>query len=100
MGRRAPCVVTDQDAIRRLESLVEALPGNARVLLHLQDGSLCEGLISVRPTLQIFRDPHGVEGTNGEVEIERRDAAEGHCRIWLEQIARVEHLDAGMASEN
>ena len=100
MGRTAQCVVTDPDSIHRLESLVHELPANGHVVLLLRDGSSCDGMVTVRPSLQVFRDHDDREGINAEVQMERPDMPAWHQRIWLDQIVRVEHLDAGMASES
>lgn len=100
MGRKAPHVVIDEAGVRTLEALVRELQGNSHVVLLLRDGSTCEGVVSVRPSIQVFRDDEGVEGSNAEVQMERPAAPAWHRRIWLDQIVRVEHIDSGMASEN
>ena len=100
MGRKAERVVTDEDDIRRLEALVHQLQGNSRVVLCLRDGSTCEGVVTVRPSVQMFRDHEGLEGINAEVQLERPDMPTWHPRIWLDQVVRIEHLDSGLASES
>ena len=100
MGREAACVFTDEDGIRRLESLVHQLPANSHVVVLLQDGSRCDGVVSVRPSVQVFRDHDDREGINATVELERPDVPGWNRRIWLDQVVRVEHLDSGMASES
>jgi len=100
MGREAACVFTDEDGIRRLESLAHQLPANSHVVVLLQDGSRCDGVVSVRPSVQVFRDHDDREGINATVELERPDVPGWNRRIWLDQVVRVEHLDSGMASES
>lgn len=100
MGRKAECVLTDEGGIRKLEMLVRQLPANGHVVLILRDGSSCDGVVTVRPSLQVFRDDDDREGINAEVQMERPDVPTWHRRIWLDQIVRVEHLDSGMASES
>lgn len=100
MGRNAPCVLVDEDAIDRLEALVHQLPANGHVVLLLHDGSSCDGVVSVRPSVQVFRDPEGREGVNAEVQLERPDAPTWHQRVWLDRVSRVEHVDSTMASES
>ena len=100
MGREAACVFADEDGIRRLESLVHQLPANSHVVVLLQDGSRCDGVVSVRPSVQVFRDHDDREGINATVELERPDVPGWNRRIWLDQVVRVEHLDSGMASES
>jgi hypothetical protein len=80
--------------------LVHQLPANGHVVLLLRDGSSCEGVVTVRPSLQVFRDHDDREGINAEVQLERPDVPTWHQRIWLDQIVQVEHLDSSMASES
>ena len=100
MSRQAESVVTDANGIHKLESLVHELQANSHVVVFLRDGSSCDGMVTVRPSVQVFRDPDEREGINAEVQLERPDAPDWHRRIWLDQIVRVEHLDSGMASES
>jgi hypothetical protein len=100
MGSKAPHVVADDAGIRALEALVHELQGNSHVMVVLRDGSSCEGVVTVRPSVQVFRDDEGCEGMNAVLQLERPDAPTWHRRIWLDQIVRVEHLDSGLASEN
>jgi hypothetical protein len=100
MGRQAQHVYTDPASIRKLESLVGELPANGHVVLLLKDGSSCDGVVSTRPNVQVFRDPDEREGINATVQLERPDVPEWSRHVWLDQIVRVEHLDSSMASEN
>lgn len=99
MVRRAENVYTDQASISRLEQLVDQLPANGQVVLVMRDGTSCDGVVSVRPRVQIFRDECAREGINASVKLLRPDAPEWSRQVWLDQIARVEHLDPTMASE-
>lgn len=76
------------------------LPANGHVVLLLRDGSSCDGVVTVRPSVQVFRDRDEREGINAEVQLERPDAPAWRQRIWLDQIVRVEHLDSGMGGES
>lgn len=100
MGQSAPSVLVHEDAIDRLEALVHQLPANGHVVLLLSDGSSCDGVVSVRPSVQVFRDPDGREGLNAEVQLERPDVPTWQQRVWLDRIMRVEHVDSIMASES
>ena len=100
MSSDAPHVVTDDAGILKLEALVRELQGNSRVMLFLRDGGTCEGMVTVRPSMQVFRDHDGIEGSNAEVQLERPVTPTWHQRIWLDQVVRVEHLDSGLASES
>lgn len=99
MGRTAEHVYTDQDSIHHLEALVGELPTNGHVRLWLKHGGACDGVISERPNVQVFRDPGEQEGINGEVQLERPEAPSWHRWVWLDEIERVEHLDSTMGSE-
>ena len=100
MGRQAEHVYTDPASIRQLESLIDELPANGHVVLLLKDGSRCDGVISTRPNVQVFRDADEREGINGTVQLQRPDAPDWSRHIWLDQIVRVEHLDSIMGSES
>ena len=100
MGQNAPSVLVREDDIDRLEALVHQLPANGHVVLLLSDGSSCDGVVSMRPSVQVFRDPQGREGINAEVQLERPDVPTWHQRVWLDRIRRVEHVDSTMASES
>lgn len=43
----------------------------------MHDGRACDGVISVPPDVQLFRDPQQCEGINADVSIERPDVAGG-----------------------
>lgn len=100
MGRLAEHVYTNPAEIRHLESLVDELPANGHVVLLLHDGSTCDGIVSARPNVQVFRDRQENEGINGVVRLERPDVPEWNCYVWLDAIHRVEHLDSTMGGEN
>jgi hypothetical protein len=100
MARQAARVYTDRASIQRLESLVAELPANGHVVLFLHDGSTCDGVVSTRPNVQVFRDDQEREGINAEVQLERPDAPGWTRHIWLDEVTRVEHLDSIMGSES
>ncbi|MHB1057489.1 MAG: DUF3247 family protein [Rhodanobacter sp.] len=100
MGRQAQHVYTDPASIRQLESLVGELPANGHVVLLLKDGSSCDGVVSTRPNVQVFRDADEREGINATVQLERPDVPDWKRHVWLDQIVRVEHLDSIMGSES
>lgn len=99
MGRLAEHVYTEAAQIRQLEALVAELPGNGHVVLRLNDGSSQDGIVCVRPNVQMFRDGEESEGVNGVVRLERPDAPNWSCFVWLSDIRQVEHRDCTMGSE-
>lgn len=92
MGKQAPRVVVESDAIRYLESLIGKLPGNARVSVLCADGNEVGGIVCVRPTVQAFRDRAGREGINGILRLEDAAAPGGEHHVWLDQIRAVRQL--------
>lgn len=100
MGRQAEQVYSDPERIRQLESLVEQLPANGHVVLVFRDGSSCDGVVSTRPNVQVFRDVEENEGINARVQLRRPDVPGWTRRFWLDQVVRVEHLDSIMGSES
>ena len=100
MAQYAEHVCVDPVEIRRLESLVADLQGNGRVSIALKDGSTIEGVVSVRPAVQVLRDHAGREGVNAEVRLERPREPAWNRSLWLDQISRVEHLDSILGSES
>jgi hypothetical protein len=100
MGRQAQHVYTDDAGIGRLESLIGELPANGHVVLILKDGSSCDGVVSTRPNVQVFRDPDECEGINAIVQLQRPDVPDWSSSVWLDQIVRVEHLDSAMGGES
>ncbi|PTR35145.1 uncharacterized protein DUF3247 [Luteibacter sp. OK325] len=94
MGREADTIHTDKGTIGRLQALVHELPDNAKVVLHLQDGSTIQGVVVVVPTVQAFVDASGTEGINGVVKLIDNDRPAWSATVSLDTIARVEHLDS------
>lgn len=100
MSQHAPNVCTSQADIGRLVTLIAELPAHGHVVLHLRDGSSVAGVVRVRGSIQVFRDPRGQEGMNVRIGLERRDVAGEIRYVWLDQVERVRHLDSALASEN
>ena len=92
MSNTAERVHTDQAQIARLEERVTELDDEAVVELRLLDGTLVTGVVAVRPSMQVFRDAEGREGTNAYVRIDDREQPERRQYIWLDQIDRVTRL--------
>ena len=99
MGCHAEHVYTDQANIRQIKSLIRELPANGHVVLLMKDGSSCDGVVSTRPNVQLFRDRNEREGINAKVLLERPDAPAWRHDVWLDEVMRVEHLDSVMGGE-
>ncbi len=89
MGQFAECVYTDQADIALLESRAEQLPDEAKVEVVLIDGSKVEGVVSARPTVQMFHDSEGEEGINALVRIDDAQDPERAHYLWLDEILEV-----------
>lgn len=94
MSREADTIHNGPGAIGHLQALITELPDNAKVVLHLQDGSRLEGVVAVVPTVQNFVDASGTEGVNGLVKLIDPQRPEWSATVPLDTIARVEHLDS------
>lgn len=88
----APRVHTDKAAIARLESWVSRLSEAERVQITLADGTVMRGLVSAVPSMQIFFDPDGTEGSNALVRIEESCDERRFSEVWLDQVCDVVHL--------
>ena len=96
MARVAPRIHVSAADIARLEAIAAQLPQDERVRIELQDGSTCAGIVEYQPSVQMFFDPQGREGSNAMVRIELMpDAstpAAGLRDLWLDEIAGVSRL--------
>lgn len=93
MSHQAERVYTDEASIRRLESLVDQLPAEVNVVLVMQDGSSCDGVVTFQPDVCVFHDATAHRGLNARVRLRRPDAPEWLRMVWLDQVLRVERLD-------
>jgi hypothetical protein len=94
MSREAETIHQSAGEIDRLHALIAELRDNARVTLHLRDGSTLSGTVSVVPTVQTFVDAQGTEGVNGVVKLVDASRLDWSATVPLDTIARVEHLDS------
>ena len=94
MGREADTIHTDKGTIGRIQALIDELRDNAKVIIHLQDGSTLQGVVAVVPTVQTFVDADGTEGINGVVKLIDNERPAWSATVSLDTIARVEHLDS------
>lgn len=101
MGRYARHVYSNPADVQALKAIASELPANGHVRLVLKDGDTCEGVVAERATVQVYYDPaEEHQGINGELRLERPDQPDWHRWMWLDEIARVEHLDSTLGSEN
>ena len=85
-------VYTEQHEIDALNAWIKHLPNEARVQVTLDDGRHVLGIVAVQPTLQLFRDQQGQEGSNGLLRLDDLEAPEQRHLIWLDSIREVRPL--------
>ena len=93
MAQFAERVVTDQAEIDRIKAMILVLDEEARVEIELDDGTVLAGAVAIKPTLQVFRDPQGNEGTNGVLRLDDALEPERPHFIALDRIRRVRRLE-------
>ncbi|WP_369940530.1 DUF3247 family protein [Xanthomonas medicagonis] len=94
MTKYAKRVHTDQAQIQALEELILQLPEQSDVQIELVDGSTFLGTVSIRPSIQQFRDADEREGSNAQVRIDGLDDPAEHHFLWLDEIRSVRQLPA------
>lgn len=95
MARTAQHVFVDQQDVARLKAIVAGLGNGDRVSLYMADGEVVQGIVSVRPSMQVFHDPAGREGANAvlrlsETALEQPMTA-GWRDLWVGDIREVRH---------
>lgn len=95
VARTAKHVFVDQQDVARLKAMVAGLGNGDRVSLYMADGEVVQGIVSVRPSLQVFHDPAGREGANAvlrlsETALEQPMTA-GWRDLWVGDIREVRH---------
>ncbi|MEO8365040.1 MAG: DUF3247 family protein [Pseudoxanthomonas sp.] len=85
-------VHTRQDEIALLESRIAELPDEAIVEITLDDGRKLKGLVTVRPTLQTFRDADGQEGVNAVLRLDDLEQPGQSHQVWLDRVSNIFHM--------
>lgn len=85
-------VYTQQEDLERLEARIVELPDEAVVRIQLRDGQQVEGVVTVRPSMQVFRNAEGVEGFNAVVRIDDRQNPARSYYLWMDQISEILRL--------
>jgi len=95
VARTARRVYIDQHDVDRLRALAAGLGNGDRVSLCMDDGEIVQGIVSVRPSLQVFHDPGGREGVNAVVRLSetalRAPGRAGWRELWVGDIREVRH---------
>ena len=85
-------VHTRQDEIALIESRIAELPDEAIVEITLDDGRKLKGLVTVRPTLQTFRDSEGREGVNSLLRLDDLEQPGHSHQVWLDRVSEIFHM--------
>jgi hypothetical protein len=89
MSSIAERVHTDQAEIALIESRIMELNDEAIVELSLSDGRKLQGVVTVRPSVQTFRDPDGREGINALLRLDDLHEPGKTHHIWVDQVTDI-----------
>ena len=92
MSNIAERVHTDQGEIALIESRIMELNDAVAVELSLSDGRKLQGVVTVRPSVQTFRDADGREGINALLRLDDLHEPGKTHHIWLEQVTDILRL--------
>ncbi|MCD9006512.1 DUF3247 family protein [Luteimonas sp. XNQY3] len=92
MSQTPPRIFSSREHIDAIERWIVQLDDEARVRVTLEDGSVVEGTVSARPTLEVFRDRDGNEGHNALLRLDDLERPETAHHAWLGDIREVEQL--------
>ena len=85
-------VHTDQHEIALIESRIAELDDESIVEISLADGRKLKGVVTVRPSVQTFRDAQGREGVNALLRLDNQDQPGRSHQVWLDQVTGIFRL--------
>ncbi|MGH8025295.1 MAG: DUF3247 family protein [Pseudoxanthomonas sp.] len=89
MAQIAERVHTDQREIALIESRIVELNDASAVELSLSDGRKLQGVVTVRPSVQTFRDAEGREGINALLRLDDLHRPGKTHHVWLDQVTGI-----------
>lgn len=89
MTQIAERVHTDQAQIALIESRIMELNDAVAVELSLSDGRKLKGVVTVRPSVQTFRDAEGREGINSLLRLDDLQHPGETHHVWLDQVTDI-----------
>ena len=92
MSQTPPRIFTSREDLDTIEQRIVLRDDEARVRITLEDGSVVEGTVSARPTLEIFRNSDGDEGHNARLRLDDLLRPESPHFIWLGDVRDIERL--------
>lgn len=92
MNEHPERLLAGDDAVARLNALILALDDEEQVRLTLDDGRVVEGVVAVRPSLQVFRQADGDQGYNALLRLEPLVGDSPPHYLWLDRISEIFRL--------
>jgi hypothetical protein len=92
MTKIAERVHVHQGEIALIQSRIAELDDESIVELTLSNGQKVKGVVTVRPTLQTFRDADGNEGVNSLLRLDDLEQPGKTHHVWLDQVADIFHM--------
>jgi hypothetical protein len=84
-------ILTSATEIGRLSAQCTELDDEAHVRLRFADGREVEGVVAVRPSVQVFRDASGSEGSNALLRLDTGEK-DAPLYLWLDDLEEVVRL--------
>jgi Protein of unknown function (DUF3247) len=92
MSQTPARIFTSREDLDAIEKRIVLLDDEARVRVTLEDGSIVEGTVSARPTLEIFRNSDGDEGHNARLRLDGLERPEIPHYVWVGDVRDIERL--------
>lgn len=92
MSQTPARIFTSREDLDVIEQRIVLLDDEARVRVTLEDGSIVEGTVSARPTLEVFRNSDGDEGHNARLRLDDLERPETPHYLWVGDVRDIERL--------
>ena len=92
MSQTPARIFTSREDLDAIEERIVLLDDEARVRVTLDDGSVVEGTVSARPTLEIFRNRDGDEGHNARLRLDDLAQPATPHYVWVGDVRDIEQL--------
>ena len=92
MSQTPPRLHTSRADLDRIEQRIAELDDEARVRVTLTNGARIDGVVSARPTLEVFRDTDGSEGHDARLRLDDLAAPDVPHFVWVGEITGIERL--------
>ncbi|MEN5061984.1 DUF3247 family protein [Luteimonas sp. TWI1416] len=92
MSQTPPRIHIERTEIDALERNIRLLDDEAIVKVTLADGTQIEGVVSARPTLEIFRTADGDEGHNARLRLDDLEDPTVPHFVWVGDIVAIEQI--------